>query len=538
MKKIFILVISIMLSITTTNIGVVEALTWQERETIFNEFLGSLPITACINGDYVDFGEAQPQLINGRNMVPMRALFEAMGAEVNYDEVTGKVSVNRDDISLWFMLEDTVMHKSDANGEQNLECDVPFTVIDGSVFAPARFACEALGGYVSWDNNNRRIMVLDKWLFKQNIKTVAPAFYEFLDMPIFKLADSSVSHNQQITFLLEGVDKENMDSRYDVTMSEYINIKDGKVKANIEMDLEINALFDFYSYVSSILKVDTAKLKDVKFDILMDDSAIYVKTNVLKAFEISPINKDMAENIWFKFETSQDNPLVYMINDETKSLFDLLSAAIFPPENGYGEYYYGLKNKIQNAKFISTLIKNSVNDSYFAFDKTDNANFSVAWNPSSDSFGNAFREYREWQKPFQFSHNQYFYFDYQTDTFNFDKKPNMSLTEYEADGITDCTHQINIAFNVDNSTISLFDMNYKLLRENYNDGWNVIFKFAAGSTDEPQKALEPIVMPDSKNVIDFDTIYELMFFPYRGIGNNLLGIFDNYTYNSSYYSYE
>lgn len=271
----------------------------------------------------------------------------------------------------------------------------------------------------------------------------------------------------------------------------------------------------------------------------MDDSAVYVKTNVLKAYEVSPINKDMAESIWFKFNLSEGNPLVYMINDETKSLFDLISAAISPPQSEYDENYYQVENKIQNAKFLSTLIKHSVNDSYFKFDKTDNANFSVAWNPSSDSFVSAFREYRQWQKPFQFSNNLYFYYDYKTDTFNFDKKPNMSLTKDEIKGITDYTHQINIAFSIKNSTISLFDMNYKLLRENYNDSWNVIFKFAASSENEPQKALEPIVMPENKNVIDFDSIYELLFFPYRGIDDNLLDIFNNYSYNSYYYySYE
>ncbi|MBC7765875.1 MAG: copper amine oxidase N-terminal domain-containing protein [Hyphomonadaceae bacterium] len=532
MRKVLTFIMSITLLINISNVGRVEAMTWEEQQRIFNEFLQTRPITVCINGDYVDFGEVQPQMIKERNMVPLRALFEAMGAVVTFDDANRKVSVKRDDIHLSFMLEDTIIHKTDSNGTKDLVCDVPFTVMNGSVYAPVRFACEALGGYVSWDNNNRRVMILDKWSFKNSIKADAPAFYDFLDMPIFKLADSSVNHNQQVTFLLKGIDKENMDSQYDVTMSEYIHIKDGKIKANIECDLEINGLFDFYSYISAIFKVDTKKLKDVKFDILMDDKAIYVKTNVLKAFEVSPINKDRAENIWIKFKTPEGNPLVYMINDETKSLFDLLSAAIFPAEGEYDQHYYGFKSKVENVKYILTLIKNSVNDNYFKFDKNDNANFSIGWNPSTDSIRNAFKQYKEWQKPFQFSNSRDFYYDYKTKAFNFDKKPNMSLTESEVKSISDYTHQINIAFSVKDSTISLFDMHYDLLRENYNDGWNVTFKFEANSIDEPKKAVEPIVMPDNKHVIDYDTIGKLIFFPYTDINYNLLQTVDQYNYSS------
>ena len=44
-------------------------------------------IKVSIDGEYVDF-DVNPQIINGRTMVPFRAIFEALGAEVDWENDT------------------------------------------------------------------------------------------------------------------------------------------------------------------------------------------------------------------------------------------------------------------------------------------------------------------------------------------------------------------------------------------------------------------------------------------------------------------
>ena len=41
-------------------------------------------IKVLLNGEYVNF-DVEPQLVNGRTMVPFRAIFEAMGATVEWN---------------------------------------------------------------------------------------------------------------------------------------------------------------------------------------------------------------------------------------------------------------------------------------------------------------------------------------------------------------------------------------------------------------------------------------------------------------------
>lgn len=51
-------------------------------------------ITVSIDGEIIDF-DVEPQIINGRTMVPMRAIFETLGATVLWDEETETITSNR-----------------------------------------------------------------------------------------------------------------------------------------------------------------------------------------------------------------------------------------------------------------------------------------------------------------------------------------------------------------------------------------------------------------------------------------------------------
>lgn len=47
-------------------------------------------ITVRVSGEKVIF-DVEPEIIDGRTMVPVRAIFEAMGASVSWDEASGTV---------------------------------------------------------------------------------------------------------------------------------------------------------------------------------------------------------------------------------------------------------------------------------------------------------------------------------------------------------------------------------------------------------------------------------------------------------------
>lgn len=103
-------------------------------------------IKVAIDGEYVEF-DVQPQLINNRTMVPLRAIFEALGAEVDWDESTQTVIAMKDDITVTATIGNTKMYIDD---EERI-MDVAPMLLNGRTLVPVRFVAEAFECDVDWD---------------------------------------------------------------------------------------------------------------------------------------------------------------------------------------------------------------------------------------------------------------------------------------------------------------------------------------------------------------------------------------------------
>lgn len=99
--------------------------------------------------------DVQPQTINDRTMVPFRAIFEALGAEIEWDDVNNIASGIKDDltVSLTIDSEDALI-----NGEI-VELDVAATVIDGRTLVPVRFIAENFGAKVDWIEETKTVVI-------------------------------------------------------------------------------------------------------------------------------------------------------------------------------------------------------------------------------------------------------------------------------------------------------------------------------------------------------------------------------------------
>jgi hypothetical protein len=107
-------------------------------------------ISVYLNGRRLNF-EVAPQMINGRTMLPLRAIFEEMGAEVEWNPQTQTATATRGNITVILSvgsLSPTV------NGVAQ-PIDQAGVIIDGRTLAPLRFVAEAFGGEVEWDNATR-----------------------------------------------------------------------------------------------------------------------------------------------------------------------------------------------------------------------------------------------------------------------------------------------------------------------------------------------------------------------------------------------
>ena len=112
-------------------------------------------ITVTLDGNAIDFADQAPAIVEGRTLVPLRAIFEALGATVEWDQATKTVSSTKDGVSISLAIGSNTLYKND----EAKELDVPAMIIGGRTMVPARAIAEAYGVEVAWDAATRTVVL-------------------------------------------------------------------------------------------------------------------------------------------------------------------------------------------------------------------------------------------------------------------------------------------------------------------------------------------------------------------------------------------
>ncbi|MBE7021383.1 MAG: hypothetical protein E7411_08145 [Ruminococcaceae bacterium] len=102
-------------------------------------------INVMMNGKRKVF-DVDPQIINSRTMVPLRAIFEEFGAEVSWDEATATATAVSNLNTIKITRDSATAYINDAT----VTLDSPATIVDGRFLVPLRFISEAYGAEVNW----------------------------------------------------------------------------------------------------------------------------------------------------------------------------------------------------------------------------------------------------------------------------------------------------------------------------------------------------------------------------------------------------
>ncbi|MDR2648102.1 MAG: hypothetical protein LBB94_00045 [Clostridiales bacterium] len=116
-------------------------------------------IYVLMNGDPVTF-DVPPQNINGRVMVPFRAVGEAVGAKVEWDADTESVWMYLDGQYIGLIIGENTIRIGQMGGpEIPVVLDVAPRIIDGRTFVPVRAVSEGLKCDVQWDAASRTVLI-------------------------------------------------------------------------------------------------------------------------------------------------------------------------------------------------------------------------------------------------------------------------------------------------------------------------------------------------------------------------------------------
>lgn len=121
---------------------------------ISSRALAQSAIGVYIDGQAVNF-DMPPIMTQGRVLVPLRGIFERLGATVNYDARTQHIVAVRGAQTV----ELTIGSSQARVNDSPTLLDVPALAVNGRTMVPLRFISEALGASVQWVEASRTILI-------------------------------------------------------------------------------------------------------------------------------------------------------------------------------------------------------------------------------------------------------------------------------------------------------------------------------------------------------------------------------------------
>jgi hypothetical protein len=196
-----------------------------------------------LDGQQLSF-EVSPTIENGTTLVPMRAMFEPLGATVQWDDYTQTVTADKVGTTIKITLGQAIAYK---NGSP-VTLQVPAKIIDNRTMVPLRFVSEALGAQVNWDSVTQTITIVSS---PSTVNKITPSYVRITTTgatfsPLVELKSGSsatvnwaVEGGSACTGLNPTIDFGNAGTRY-VRMS----VTDGDVNA-INDVVTFNVGFDY-----------------------------------------------------------------------------------------------------------------------------------------------------------------------------------------------------------------------------------------------------------------------------------------------------
>ncbi|MDF2545415.1 MAG: hypothetical protein K0R93_313 [Anaerosolibacter sp.] len=141
-----------------------------------------------LDGEVVSF-DVQPIIEEGRILVPVRSIFEKMGAEVSWNEDEKKAIINDKYKTIEMLIgkeEALIYRKYDFTGiPEKIALDVPAQIIKDRTLLPLRFVAEALEAEVNWDEGRyTAIIKTNSPGAMPDAQPNTPVLYEVVDLKV------------------------------------------------------------------------------------------------------------------------------------------------------------------------------------------------------------------------------------------------------------------------------------------------------------------------------------------------------------------
>lgn len=115
-------------------------------------------ITVAVDEAVIAFEDQEPVILNDRTMVPLRKIFESLGAYVEWNDETKTVYAHRRLNSVSLTIGEDVYF---VNGEER-RLDTPAVILNSRTMIPVRAVAEALGAEVVWNQPTQTVAIASR----------------------------------------------------------------------------------------------------------------------------------------------------------------------------------------------------------------------------------------------------------------------------------------------------------------------------------------------------------------------------------------
>lgn len=199
------------------------------------------PIQVYVDGQAVSFDQP-PVIVDDRTLVPMRAIFQALGSEVSWSEPTQTITSTKDGNTLVLSIGETGLYK---NGQMIYSMPVPACIMGDRTMVPIRAIAEAFDAEVNWDPVGYVITIFSSEEGEGNTYETTVAAEDGTTVLSFKMDFPRSSSNaaDKIQKILEEEAKE--------FAKEFIDDYGDKAKKEYEQKKDRGNSFTPYSYIGS-----------------------------------------------------------------------------------------------------------------------------------------------------------------------------------------------------------------------------------------------------------------------------------------------
>ncbi|MDD3168256.1 MAG: N-acetylmuramoyl-L-alanine amidase family protein [Eubacteriales bacterium] len=225
-------------------------------------FCKEYPVFLQVDGAAVET-DVPPVIIKERTLIPARAVFESMGATVNWDEDARIVEITMGTSNVLLTIDSSTAFVNGAS----VTMEVPAMIIDGRTLIPVRFVAESLSCGVDWDDLSRTVIL------------TSPIIKELINIRSIEIRDSSDSY--RVVIESDGVIEGYKPFAYDSPERFGIDIKSAVLEIEeeeMDADSEIMKAVRFSQFDTEIVRVvvDLKEKVAGKVSYSSDKKSIYV----------------------------------------------------------------------------------------------------------------------------------------------------------------------------------------------------------------------------------------------------------------------